>query len=182
MEKEIEVLREKMKILAEGYRNGGIDSSTCSPYVYDIILAAADVYKNTDVKLYVPVNKGERMAYEVGEEYFIPLFTCRESCSKEVNDYEEVTLQEMCSYAYDNQINYSLLSDPKYCRGHGISYTELMEYAQKNLKYEGIVLDPETKYAFGFTEWLLPALVAKGKGVNRFRVVNEETGETEHEF
>ena len=182
MEKEIEVLREKMKILAEGCRNGSIDSSTCSPYIFDIVLAAAEVYKNTDIKLYAPLDNGEAMVCEESGKYFIPLYTCEESFCDEMNSYKEVTLKEVSSYAYDNQVNYDLLSNPDYCLDHGISYPELMEYAQNNLKYEGIILDPGMDDRFAFEGWLLPALVFKGMGVDKFNLIDAETGETEHEF
>ena len=182
MKKEIVNLREKIKKLADGYRNGSIDNSSCGSYIYDVILAAVEVYKNTDIKLYVPVDNGERMAYKESDNYYIPLFTCHESCSSEVNDYEEVTLMEMCTYAYDNQVNYDLLSNPDHCLDHGISYPELMEYAQKNPKYEGIVLDPKTEYPFGFEGWLLQALMFKGMGAVKYSAINAETGEVSHEF
>ena len=181
MEKELADLKEKMINLMNGYRDGSITDDNSTPYINDIILAGAEVYKNEQINLYAPLNHGEAMAYETDGEYFIPLFTSMEN-HEGIEEYRPVSLKEVCSYVYDNQMNYELLDDPEYCLNHGISYPELMEYAKKNPKYGRIVLDPGTKYPFGFEGWTLKALIFKGMGVDRVHAVDGETGETVHEI
>ena len=164
-----------------GYRDGSINDDNSIPYINDIILAGAEVYKNTKIKLYEPLNHGEPMAYETEGEYYIPLYTCQDK-SNGIKEYKRISLKKVCSYIYDNLVNYDLLSNPDYCIGHGISYPELMEYAEKNPKYECIVLDPGTEYPFGFDGWILQALIFKGMGVDTFHAVDAETGEIKHEI
>ena len=91
MEKELADLKEKMINLMNGYKDGSVTDDNSTPYINDIILAGAEVYKNTGIMLYAPLNHGEAMAYETDGEYFIPLFTSMEN-HEGIEEYRPVSL------------------------------------------------------------------------------------------
>ena len=172
-------LKERIRVLADGVRNGNITADNCNAYVYDVIHAAAEIYKN-DVQLYMPVSDGRMLVYREEERNYIPLFTDSTPADIGAEEYQKTTLREKCAYIYDNLYYYDLLTHPDIAVEQGKNISEFMEYVKSNPKFEGIVLNPGTAYPFGLDGWIFQAVMFKGMGVASFDVIEGETGEVKH--
>ena len=98
------------------------------------------------------------------------------------NEYQQTTLKQVAEYVYENISNYQLLDNIEYVLEHVHDLSRLIEYSNNNLRYEGIMINPQTKDPFSFEGWILQGMIFKGMGVTSFRAINVETGEVELEL
>ena len=180
MDQVIMNFKDKVKVLADGYRSGSIDVENSDAFFYDVIYAAAEVYKN-DMQLYMPMSNGQMMVYQEEDRNYIPLYTDKEELMKSgAKEYQTTTLREKCAYVYDNLMYYDLLANLDVAVEEGRNLSEIVEYVESNPKFEGVILDPFTEYPFGMDGWILKAVMFKGMGVNTFDVIDGESGEVKY--
>lgn len=185
MDETLRKLKNGIISFADGIRNGTVspdDDEKINKIFSMLIEMAAEVYRNPDVKLLYPKDDfNNPYVYTEDEKHFVPLYSCREEINSHPGNCSEVSFKEIFDYVYENMCNYEMLDNPEYVLEHGISFSDLVEYADKNPRYEGIILDCEGEYPFSFEGWTLKAVIFKGMGVNEFQVIDAETGEVKHE-
>lgn len=184
MEKELAKLIEETSEFGKLIRSGKTDDQYLEGQTYKIIEAAAEVYKRDYIKLYIPCyDNGVPGVYREADRNYIPVCTSIEEINKTgCSKFTETNLKDLCSYLYDNINNYQLLSDPEAALKAGASLSDLTEYADRNIKLEGFILDPSSDHLFGFEGWELQAVMFKGMGVATFDIYDADTGEKKHEL
>ena len=187
MDQTLRRLKNGISSFVEGIRHGTVskdDDEKINQIFGLLINMAAEVYRSPDVKLFYPKNnQNSPYVYTENEKLYVPLYSCREEIKTgQLENLSEVTFKEVCDYVYENMCNYEMLDNPQYVLERGIGFSELAEYADKNPRYEGIILDCEGQYPFSFEGWVLKAIVFKGMGVDSFNVIDAETGEKKYEI
>ena len=179
MDKVLTDLKEKTRRFAEIMREGHYDKETCDRLILEIVYAAAELYKRDDIVLYVPVTENGPYVYQERDKLYYPLCINK---NPKIQMYQEVSFRDSCNYVSDNIYHYEMLMNPEEILNQEMNYSDLIEYAKKNHKLEGIILDPECDDLFGFEGWILQAVMYKGMGVDTFHVIDEKTGEKKHEI
>ena len=158
MDKVLVKLKDKIRHMVQGIRNGIIKEEDVDEEVYKIIDAAAELYKKEDIELMMPMNNENPLLFQENGIYFIPLYSCAEEI-KECNAdaYRHVSFRQICDYVYG-----------------------LIENGDKRLA--GVMLDPESDDLFAFESWVLGAVVSKGMGADSFKAIDSETLEVKHEL
>ncbi len=183
MEKEMNRLIDECVRFADACRSGKATEEIINEYTYRIINAAAEIYKREDIRLLIPCyDSGDPAVYQEADRNYIPVCTSTDTlkkagCSKHI----DTSLKELCSYVYENISNYQFLFDPQTALNNGVSYSDLVDYAKNNIKFEGFMLDPGSDHIFGFDGWIFQALMFKGMGVSSFDVIDADTGEKKYE-
>ncbi len=177
----IKELHDRIVILADTYRSGDADDATTERLGNDVLQAAAELYRHPEVKLFMPLCKNKMVVFTEEDSSFIILYlTVPEVPDDAIDEYKEVSLKEICDYASDNAYYYGQLSRLDELVGQG-NFGEVMDYIEKNPKFDGIILDPLAEYPFTLEGWMLQAVMFKGIGVS-FDVIGSETGDVKHKL
>ncbi len=186
MEESVRKLRESIKAFMDKLRNRDFTDEEMNEKIYDVILAAAELFKDEGILLHTQLNEeGDMKLYCSGGKVYLPLFTGED----EMDDpkfpvHQPISMKELCLMAQDNLYYYGLLDqmaeDPLSVIDQGHTYQELIEYTEGRPRVAGIVLDPSGICHFFLEGWILDAVVYKGAGVTSFETFDPETGEKKH--
>ena len=183
MKKKITELKMRIAEFGDAARNGALNESNSDKYIYRIIEVGAEIYRDEDIKLLIPLINGSKTVCEEEGRYYVPLYTDTDELDKAgITEYQKTTLKEVSGYVYENINNYQLLDNIEYAMAQGHSMSDLIEYAQNNPKYEGIMINSLTNNPFCFEGWIFQAMMFKGMGVTSFQAIDSETGKVEHEL
>ena len=183
MEKELIRLIDELKRFGQLCRNENTENEIIGKQVKTIIDAAAELYRNEEIRLYIPCfDNGSPGVYREGDRNYIPVCSSIEEVYETGNTKGTPTnLKEICLYLYDNNYYYQLLSDPEAALKASVPFSRLSEYADKNIRFEGFILDASSDHLFAFESWILQAVMFKGMGVDSFSVYDSESGEKKYE-
>lgn len=183
MNKKIIELKMRIAEFGDAARKGVLNESNSDEYIYRIIEAGAEIYRDEDIKMLIPLINGSKTVCEEEGRYYVPLYTDTDELDKAgITEYRETTLKEVAGHVYENINNYQLLDNIEYAMAQGHSMSELIEYAENNPRYEGIMINSRTDYPFSFEGWMFQAMIFKGMGVTSFQAIDSETGEVKHEL
>ena len=183
--KTINDLNSKIKTLYDKTRVGEVNVENATQYVYDIINAAVEVFKDESIKLYVPLykNTGSLAIYQEEDRLYMPVLSDIELVDEpDMFDYIETNLKEICSEQYKNKTMFELYDNPEAIYKSDYTPEEIKEYVTDNIRINGIIYNPFTDYVYSFEDWQFMALFMKGIGADTFNVIDEETGETKYEL
>lgn len=183
MNEKIIELKTSITEFGDAARNGALNESNSDGYIYRIIEAGAWIYRDEDIKMLIPLINGSKTVCEEEGRYYVPLYTDTDELNKTgITEYRETTFKEAAGYVYENINNYQLLDNIEYAMSQGYNMSDLIEYAQNNPRYEGIMINSLTGNPFCFEGWMFQAMMFKGMGVTSFQVIDSETGKVEQEL
>ena len=175
-------LHHKIASLGDTCRRGVRDQEVLNPLINDVILAFAELYKHPEVKLYMPAYQGNMSTYQEDDRFYIFLSTAiPENQENAIDGYKEVSLKEICDYAYDNAYYYDQFDHLIDLLGK-IDLKELGDYLDRNPRFAGVILDPLSDDPFALEGWMLQAVIFKGMGAVSFDTYDPETGEVTHKL
>lgn len=178
MKQSVIKLKDRIRAFAEDAKAGILHTDEeCESYFNDIITAAAEVYRDPEIEMWIPVDEnGRPMVYQDNGGIFLPLYTD----GSEIRDPRQtvtISFHDVCDMIYENMANYEVLDMWNGDLIHMHEFMEAMEYAEKNVRFQGIMLNPDSGDLFALEDWILKAVVFKGIGVNSVNFYDAETGE-----
>ena len=183
MNEKIIEFKKRIAEFGDAARKGIINENNGDEYINRIIEAGAEIYRDKEIKLLVPLVNGSKTACVEEDRCYVPLYTDADELNKAgITEYQETSLEEVTRYVSENIYNYQLLDNIEYALTQGHNMSELIEYAQNNLRYEGIMINSRTDNPFSFEGWMFQAMMFKGMGVTSFQAIDSETGEVKHEL
>ena len=182
MSKLIDNLNSSIKALYDRVRAGEIDANNAVPYIYDIINAAVEVFKDESIRLYVPVYKdGTPAFYQEKDRVYTPVYSDVELADEpDKYDYIETSLNDICCAQYENKTIFDLYDNPEVIYKSDYTAEQVIDYVSKHPRINGIIYNPFTFYVYNFEDWQFMALFMKGIGIEEFSVIDEETGDVKY--
>ena len=150
----------------------------CDDFSYDeaqkrmdeVVLASIEVYKDEDIKFFVPYKDNELVLYKEKDRNYICIYSDFEQFDKTgCTQFLMAPLKNACTYVYENMNNYSLLQNPEYAHNQGYNYYSILEYVNENPKVEGVILNDHSNRKFAYELDVLNAVMFKGMGVDTFK-------------
>ena len=180
MKQSVIELKEKISVFAKDAKAGILHTDEeCESYFKDIIKAVVEVYRDPE---WIPVNENDGlMVYQDDGGIYLPLYTD----GSEIRDPGQtmtISFHDACDMIYENVANYEILDMWNGDMIHMHEFLEAKEYAEKNVRFQGIMLNPDSDDLFALEGWILKTVVFKGIGANSVNFCDAETGEIKHEL
>ena len=153
-------LKNRIRHLAQGIRDGVIMVEDVDEEVYKIIDAAVELYRREDIELLMPMNNGGPLFFTENGIYFIPIYSCKE----EIKECEALEYRNICFKSVLELVE------------------GMIERSGSDTSLSGVMLDPESDDLFSFDSWIMNAVIAKGRGADSFKAFDKDTGELRHDI